>query len=102
MSVEIRIKNKEKNKVVYEIIGEDHTLGNLLEKTLINKDGVSYASYENPHPLENKIVLTIITQDGTDPERVLKEAIREIIELSRNFKERYREALKEAGLSLEE
>jgi DNA-directed RNA polymerase subunit L len=102
MSIEIKVKKKEKNKIIYEILGEDHTLGNLLEKILINKDGVSYASYENPHPLENKIVLTIVTKDGVNPESVLREALKEIIELSRDFRERYRKALEEAGISLEE
>jgi DNA-directed RNA polymerase subunit L len=102
MSIEIKIKKKEKNKIIYEILGEDHTLGNLLEKILIKKDGVSYASYENPHPLENKIILTIVTKDDANPEKLLKEALKEVIELSRDFRERYREALKEAGISLEE
>jgi len=101
MSIEVKIRKKEENKIIYEIIGEDHTLGNLIEKILINKEGVSYASYENPHPLENKILLTIVTKKGIDPEKVLKEALREIIELSRDFRERYKTALEEAGLSLE-
>ncbi|MEB2836547.1 MAG: RNA polymerase [Desulfurococcales archaeon] len=97
----VRILERSDNKAVYEIEGEDHTLGNLLEKLLVGDDRVSFASYENPHPLENKIVVTIVTK-GEPPDKLLREALERIIEMAREFREDYLKALERAGIRLEE
>ncbi len=101
MSVVVRVLERSDNKAVYEVEGEDHTLGNLLEKLLLSDDRVSFASYENPHPLENKIVITIVTK-GEPPDKLLKEALERVIEMTRGFREDYLKALERAGIRLEE
>ena len=101
MSVVIRVLERGDNKAVYEIEGEDHTLGNLLEKLLVSDDRVSFASYENPHPLENKIVITIVTK-GEPPDKLLGEALKRVIDMARQFREDYLKALERAGIRLEE
>jgi len=97
----IRILERAENKVVVEIHGEDHTLGNLLEKILLNDPRVDFASYENPHPLEEKIVVTIVTRDNADPIAVLKDATAKIIDLASEFKKKLLDAYREAGLEVE-
>lgn len=101
MTVEIRAIKQEKSKAVYEILGEDHTLGNLLEKTLLSDERVTFASYENPHPLQNKIVLTVVVKEGFDPTEAIKDALKKIMAEAAAFREELIEALREHGREFE-
>ncbi|ARM76364.1 DNA-directed RNA polymerase subunit L [Acidianus manzaensis] len=68
-----------------QIDGEDHTLGNLLAEILRNINGVVYASYYQPHPLIQSIVLKIMTNGETKPLDAVKEAIEKAENYTNNF-----------------
>ena len=101
MPVKVKVTKRGESKAVYEIEGEDHTLGNLLEKTLLADPRVDFASYENPHPLENKIVLTVVTRGDASPDEVVRDALSKIIEESRRFRRELEEALRAVGREIE-
>ncbi|AZL89438.1 DNA directed RNA polymerase subunit [Megavirus baoshan] len=47
-----------KKEIVIELYGEDHTLGNLLEKVLQKCEFIEKAGYNMPHPFIDKIVVS--------------------------------------------
>ncbi|HID47806.1 MAG TPA: DNA-directed RNA polymerase subunit L [Methanothermococcus okinawensis] len=86
----VKILNRDKNSIELEIVNEDHSLCNLLKDILLKKeDKVVMASYCIEHPVLDPETgryisnpkITLITREGVDPLEVLKEALREIVEL---------------------
>lgn len=61
-----------------EFENEDHTIGNLLQKTLNKNPEVVFAGYKMEHPLEKKINLKITTKTA-EPTMVLKKTIEKLI-----------------------
>ena len=51
----------------FRITGEDHTIGNILHHKLVRMKEVIFCAYKKPHPLENFIVLKIVTKDNMTP-----------------------------------
>ena len=86
----VKIISRDENSIELEIINEDHSLCNLLKDLLLRKeDKVVMASYCIEHPVLDPETgryisnprITLITKEGVDPIEVLKEALREIIDL---------------------
>jgi len=86
----VKIISKDENSIELEIVNEDHSLCNLLKDLLLRKeDKVVMASYCIEHPVLDPETgryisnprITLITKEGVDPIEVLKEALREIIDL---------------------
>ncbi|MBW9223170.1 DNA-directed RNA polymerase subunit L [Methanothermococcus sp. SCGC AD-155-E23] len=86
----VKIISRDENSIELEIVNEDHSLCNLLKDLLLRKeDKVVMASYCIEHPVLDPETgryisnprITIITKEGVDPLEVLKEALREIIDL---------------------
>jgi DNA-directed RNA polymerase subunit L len=59
---------------------EDTTLVGILQEYLLKRSEVEYAAYIQKHPLEHNIILKVITRDDADPELILIECIKEIID----------------------
>ncbi|WP_421077505.1 DNA-directed RNA polymerase subunit L [Methanothermococcus sp. Ax23] len=90
MSKSMRILEKTENSIEVELIDDDHSLCNLLKDILLEKtDKVIMASYVIEHPVLNPETgryisnpkLIVKTTEGNDAEEVLKEALREVIDL---------------------
>ena len=87
--MEIKILERKANLIEVELFNEDHSLPNLLKDTLLTKEGVKMASYSIEHPLLHPETgryisnpkITVITEEGTDPIEVLKEGLKDIIEM---------------------
>jgi len=64
----------------FRIIGEDHTLCNVLREALLKNEKVKVAAYRIDHPLlDRKRPMFIINTDGTiSPKDALLEAIKNI------------------------
>ncbi|CAM9198626.1 unnamed protein product [Choristocarpus tenellus] len=62
----------------FEIIKEDHTLGNLLRMQLLQDKQVRFAGYVQPHPLENKIHVKVQTNGDNTPVDALSAAIEDL------------------------
>lgn len=90
MGQHVKIISRDENSIELEIVNEDHSLCNLLKDLLLRKeDKVVMASYCIEHPVLDPETgryisnprITLITKEGVDPIEVLKEALREIIDL---------------------
>lgn len=85
--MQIKTLKSNDNYLELQIDGEDHTLGNLLAGLLRNIDGVVYASYYQPHPLVQSIVLKIMTNGKLNPLDALKKAIEKAEEYTNKYLE---------------
>jgi DNA-directed RNA polymerase subunit L len=54
------------------------TIGKLLQKELLKDPNVTFAGYSCPHPLETKMIVTIITS-GRNPREVITNTFNNII-----------------------
>ncbi|MCS7108093.1 MAG: DNA-directed RNA polymerase subunit L [Sulfolobales archaeon] len=60
------------------MVGEDHTLGNLISKYALNHPNVKIAAYSIDHPLTESPKVVIVTDGSKNPLEVLKEVIKEV------------------------
>lgn len=93
--MEIKIIKLSQNELKFEVIGESHTLCNLLEKVLLEDEDVEMAGYDIPHPLIANPIIYIRTRGGKTPEEALREAVKKILEAKKELKESFEEALEE-------
>ncbi len=75
--MEISILEDKKNKLVFTVSDESHTLCNALRKELWNDEHVKAAGYSIDHPLIRLARFTLET-DGADPRKTLNAAIRRL------------------------
>jgi len=81
----IRVEKLTMNELELRIIGEDHTLGNLIAKTALNHPNVQIAAYSIDHPLVGSPRIVLVTDGSKAPLDVLKEVINEIIDMSKEL-----------------
>ncbi|MCD4666793.1 DNA-directed RNA polymerase subunit L [archaeon] len=72
--MEIKILEQSKNKVEFEVIGEDHTLCNCLVKELWNESNLNSAAYNIEHPLVSNPTMIVDVNSGT-PQTALKKSV---------------------------
>ncbi len=92
-SVDLKVVLRDDRKLVLEITGEDHTLGNMLMKELLRHPQVEYAAYRVPHPLRDVIELAVVVKNGADVGKVLVEVIESLKDQLVEFKKAVEEAL---------
>lgn len=92
---DFKILKKTDRELLIEIYGEDHTLGNLITKEALNHPSVSYASYNIPHPLQDKLLIYIAVKENSDPVKVLREVCLRIKEYLSEFRRRVEERIVE-------
>lgn len=88
--MEVKILKETDEYLEIQIDGEDHTIGNLLKGMLFLIPGVKFASYTQPHPLIESIVIKVMT-DGTIKPR---EALKKAIELAESYANKFIEEVK--------
>ena len=94
--MEVKVLTKTKNDLKIEIVGEDHTVCNLLQKALLDDKNVEIAGYDQPHPLIRSSIVYFRTKRDVSPEKVLLTALFSIRELNKEFSEKFAQAV---GLS---
>ena len=67
------------NAGVFTFLDEDHTLGNPIRYYLCKNSNVKFAGYKIPHPLENKMIVRVQTNDSSTPQEALIKSINDII-----------------------
>ncbi|MBS7619257.1 hypothetical protein KEJ21_01225 [Candidatus Bathyarchaeota archaeon] len=72
--MKLNIVKRDQDRIMMEVGDEGHTLLNLLQSSLLRLKYVKMAGYSKPHPLMNKSILTVVTNDGKSPEEALVEA----------------------------
>uniref|UniRef100_A0AC35G3J2 DNA-directed RNA polymerase I subunit D n=1 Tax=Panagrolaimus sp. PS1159 TaxID=55785 RepID=A0AC35G3J2_9BILA len=87
----------EKDRTMLSLLvqGEDHTLGNALSHTLSDMDGVEFAGYNVPHPLEDAIMIRIQTKPGYNAGKVLLQALDILETIFQSIGEKFNDAYKE-------
>lgn len=76
--MEITIVNKTDNEINVKIIGETHTLMNLLKTALLTDKHVEIATYDVKHTTISDPILFVRT-DGADPIKVIKTATKYVM-----------------------
>ena len=80
--MELKIIEESKNRLIFELKGEDHTFCNILVKELQKDSSVKAAAYRIDHPLAR--IPTIILE-ADDTKKSLKKAISNLRKESQHF-----------------
>lgn len=90
VNLDIEVIKNEGSYLEFRIIGEDHTLCNILREVLLRNEKVKVAAYRIDHPLlDRKRPMFIINTDGTvSPKDVLLEAIGSINKDAKGLKKK--------------
>lgn len=75
--MEVTILEEKKNKLVFELKGEGHTLSNAIRKELWNDEHVKGAAYAIEHPLI-EVPKFILETDGADPRKTVTSAAKRL------------------------
>jgi len=90
--MDLRVIEHSDTELVIEIGGEDHTFMNVLKGALLESDGVSAATYDmNPEQSggQTEPILSVKTDDGTDPLDALERAAGRVTEKADRFRESF-------------
>jgi len=82
--MEINIVEESKNKMIFEIKGEGHTIANLIEKELWNDKNVTAAGYHVKHPLIG-VPRMVVETSGVEPRKALDSAISRLKKKNKDF-----------------
>ena len=91
--MEIKILEESKNKLVFEIPNEDHTLFNILKEELNNDEHVKIGVYRNIHPLTKVAKMTVETDGKESPKDALREAAKRVIKTNKKFTDAFEKAI---------
>ncbi|HIQ23903.1 MAG TPA: DNA-directed RNA polymerase subunit L [Pyrodictium delaneyi] len=97
MTGKVKLLKREGSTIEIELVGEDHTIANLIAKYAIRKSGVVYSSYIISHPLIGNPVIVLSTDGSRDPLDVIEEVLRDIIKDASEFQQAFEEALRNNG-----
>ena len=75
--MELNILEEKKNRLVFELKGEGHTLANAIRKELWNDEHITIATYNVEHPLI-EVPKFIVETDGADPKKLLSAAAKRL------------------------
>ncbi|MEM0021420.1 MAG: DNA-directed RNA polymerase subunit L [Fervidicoccaceae archaeon] len=90
------VRKKSSTELELEIFNEDHTLGNLLAKRILDERGVVMSYYRIEHPLKNSIILYVKTDGSISPIEAIRRAVKGTYALIDELGAKIEEKLKEA------
>jgi len=93
--MELRVIERTDAELSIEIAGEDHTFMNVLKGALLETEGVAAATYDmNPEQSggQTEPVLTVKTENGTEPLEALEAAAANVREKTTGFREAFEAA----------
>ncbi|MGQ4833321.1 MAG: RpoL/Rpb11 RNA polymerase subunit family protein [Candidatus Asgardarchaeia archaeon] len=93
--MKIKIVKENNEEIVMEIQGLTHTLANIISKRLNMYHEVKFAGYTISHPLVPKPVFRVVTDGKLKPREAFIKALKEVIDIYKEFKDKYEEALAE-------
>lgn len=94
--MEIKVYEQTKRRLVFELIGVDHTFCNSLKKELWNDDSVRAAAYAIAHPLIGIPKFIVETNGQKDADAVLKAAANRLKKHNKDFLGLFKEAKRKA------
>jgi DNA-directed RNA polymerase subunit L len=92
--MKVKVLKRTDNELKIEVEGEGHSLLNLLQKTLLEDDSIEMAGYDVPHPLFDRGILYVQTKEQQNPEDVVKEASKKVLDLGKEFQKSFKKASK--------
>lgn len=84
--MEVKIIDDKKNRLVFDIEGETHTLALPLKKELWNDEAVKAAGYNIAHPLIN-IPRVVVETSGKEPRKAVMDAVKRLQKTVEKLKE---------------
>jgi len=84
--MEFKVIEKGKKRIVFDLIGADHTFSGALKKELWNDKSIKVSAYNVDHPLIG-IPRFIVETDEKDPEKVLLDAVKRLEKKNESFLE---------------
>jgi len=86
--MEIKVLEKTKKRLVFDLVGADHTLCNALKNELWNDKSVQTAAYNVEHPLKG-IPRMIVETSAKDPTKVLADAAARLSKKNKEFSTKF-------------
>lgn len=83
----------------FQIIDEDHTLGNALRYIIMKNPEVEFCGYSIPHPSENKLNIRIQTYGNISAAEALHQGLDNLSELCTSIEETFTEKIEAGGYS---
>ena len=82
--MELKVVEYTKNKLKFNILGEDHTLANILRKELWNDKNVEKAGYSLEHALVTSPKFFLET-NNKDPKEIMDNAVKRLKKLNESL-----------------
>jgi DNA-directed RNA polymerase subunit L len=92
--MELELVKKENGSLLIKIVGENHTLCNLLREELNKDENVASASYTIEHPLTESPKFYVKIKKGKSPERALTDAAGRVAEQLEDLRKQLQKVLK--------
>jgi len=92
--MELELVKKEDGSLLVKIVGENHTLCNLLREELNKDENVVSAAYTIEHPLTESPKFYVKIKKGKSPERALSGAADRIVEQLEDLRKQLQKVLK--------
>lgn len=93
--MDLRVIESGDEELSIEIAGEDHTFMNVLKGALLETEGIAAATYDmNPEQSGGQTdpILTLRTEEGTDPLDALESGASRVSEMATTFHEAFEAA----------
>lgn len=85
---------------LFQIVDEDHTLGNALRYLIIKNPEVEFCGYSIPHPSENKLNLRIQTYGNITAVEALHQGLDGLSALCTHMEQAFTEKIDAGGYSV--
>ncbi len=86
--MKLELITKDKNTLEFYLIGERHTLPNLLKSRIENEAGIEFVSYILDHPMDDKARFIVKTSGSKSPVKVIEDACTKINKDLKQFSEK--------------
>jgi len=84
--MEIKVIEKSKKRLVFDLVGADHTFSGALKKEMWNDKAIKISAYNIEHPLIG-VPRFIVESEDKDPEKVLLDAVKRLEKKNESFLE---------------
>jgi DNA-directed RNA polymerase subunit L len=87
--MELKVIEKGKKRLVFDLVGADHTFSGALKKELWNDKSIKVSAYNIEHPLIG-IPRFIVETDEKDPGKALLDAVKRLEKKNESFLEDFK------------
>ena len=95
--MKVNVLKRTSNELKIEVEGVGHTLGNLVQKKILEEKKVDMAGYDIPHPLSPTAIIYVRTKGSAKPEQVMRDALDSAREMNKEFGKELVRALRVKG-----